>query len=84
MPLINCKVEINKQSIVFWRELEQIMLMVMLIIILILLLSKVQNYMFLLQLYQRKRIKNYQSFLAKDLKDKFNGMNIKQKEMIKI
>ena len=48
MPLINCKVEINKQSIVFWRELEQIMLMVMLIIILILLLSKAQNYMFLL------------------------------------
>ena len=29
--------------------------------------------------YQQERIKNYHNFLAKDLKDQFVGMNIKQK-----
>ena len=29
------------------------------------------------QLYQQETIKNYQNFLAKDLKDQFIGMNIK-------
>ena len=32
------------------------------------LLSKKQNYMFLLKLYQQKRVKNYQNSLAKDMK----------------
>ena len=40
--------------------------------------------MFLLQLYQQRTIKNHQNFLAKDLKDQFIGMNIKQKVRIKI
>ena len=43
------------------------------------LLSKTQNCMFLLQLYQQETIRNYQNFLAKDLKDQFIGMNTKQK-----
>ena len=34
--------------------------------------------------YQQKTIKNYQNFLAKDLKDHCIGMNIKQKERMKI
>ena len=33
---------------------------------------------------QWETIKNYQNFLAKDLKDQFIGKNIKQKEMIRI
>ena len=40
--------------------------------------------MFLLSLYQQETIKNYQNFLAKDLKDGFIGMNIKQKVRINI
>ena len=48
------------------------------------LLSKTQNCMFLSSLYQQEAIKNYQNFLAKNLKDQFIGMNIKQKERIKI
>ena len=35
--------------------------------------------MFLLSLYLQKTIKNCQNVLAKDLKDKFIGMNIKEK-----
>ena len=34
--------------------------------------------MFLLSLYQQDTNKNYQHILAKDLKDQFIGMNIKQ------
>ena len=34
--------------------------------------------------YQQKTIKNYQNYLAKDLKDQFIGMNIKQKVIMKI
>ena len=40
--------------------------------------------MFLLSLDQQKIIKNYQNLLAKDLKDLFIGINIKQKVTIKI
>ena len=40
--------------------------------------------MFLLSLDQQKIIKNYQNLLAKDLKDLFIGINIKQKVRIKI
>ena len=35
-------------------------------------------------LYQQKIIKNYQNYLAKVLKDQFIGINIKQKQSIKI
>ena len=40
--------------------------------------------MFLLSFYELKAIKNYLNFLAKDLKDQFIGMNIKQKLRTKI
>ena len=46
--------------------------------------SKTPKYMFQLSLYQQQTIKNYQNFLAKDLKDKFVGMIIKQKVRAKI
>ena len=36
--------------------------------------------MFLSSLYQQSIIKNYQNFLAKDLKYQFVGMNIKPKK----
>ena len=35
--------------------------------------------MFTLSLYQEETIRNYKKFLAKDWKDQFIGMNIKQK-----
>ena len=35
-------------------------------------------------LYQQKTVRNYQNFLAKDLKDQCTGMNIKQKLRTKI
>ena len=40
--------------------------------------------MSLLQFYLQKTIENYQNFLAKNLKDKFIGMNIKQKVGLKM
>ena len=46
--------------------------------------SKTPKYMFQLSLYQQQTIKNYQNFLAKDLKDEFVGMIIKQKVRAKI
>ena len=54
------------------------MIMTMLVLTIYFLLSKTQNYMCLSSLYQQKTIKNYQNFLAKDLKDQFIGMNIKK------
>ena len=56
----------------------------MLILITLSALSKTQNYMFLLQLYLQKTIKNYQILLVKYLKDQFIGINIKQRVRIKI
>ena len=41
-------------------------------------IRKIQSHMFLQYFYQPKIIKNYQNFLAKDLKDQFIGMNIKK------
>ena len=56
-------------------------IIVMLILIILLSLLKTQNYLLsLLSLYQQKTIKNYQNFLAKDLKDQCIGMNIKLKK----
>ena len=40
--------------------------------------------MFQLPLYKQQIIKKYQDFLAKNLKDQFIGINIKQKPRIKI
>ena len=50
----------------------------------IFLLSKIQNYLFLLSLYQQKSTKNYQDFLPKGLKNQFTEMSIKQKLRIKM
>ena len=38
--------------------------------------------MFLLKLYQQNTIKNYQNSLAKDMKDQFIGISIKEKMKI--
>ena len=59
------------------------MIMPVLILIILFSLSKTQNYMFLLSPYQQKTIKNYQNFLAKELKVWCIEMNIKQKVKIK-
>ena len=56
----------------------------MLMLLILFLLATTQVYIFLSSLYQEKIIKNYQNSLAKDLKDQFIGMNIKQKFRIKI
>ena len=47
-------------------------------------LSKIQNYMFLYQLYQQGTIKNYQDLLARNLNNQLFEMNIKQKKRMKI
>ena len=88
MPLINCKVELKLK----WRMDEALCLSVdgnnnddaNLGNIIFILLSKTQNYKSLQSFYQQKTIKNYRNFLAKDLKDSFIGMNIKQEVRIKI
>ena len=51
----------------------------MLIAIILFLYLKTQNYISLSPLYQQKTIKNYQNFLAKDLKDRCIEMNKIQK-----
>ena len=56
----------------------------MTILIELFLLSKTQNYMSPWSLYQQKTIKNYQNLLARDLKHRCIGMNIKQKVRIKL
>ena len=48
------------------------------------LLSKAENYEFLSSLYQQKTTRNYQNFLAKDLKDQCIGLYTKQKVRIKL
>ena len=59
--------------------MAMIMLMITIMLIILSLLSKTK-----LPLSARDTIKNYQNFLAKDLKDQFIGMSIKQKFRIKI
>ena len=56
----------------------------MVILIILPVLSKIQNYMPPLQLYQQEATKKYKNFLAKDLKDQCIGMNIKQKVRLKM
>ena len=46
--------------------------------------SKAQNYYPQPSLYQQMATKNYQNFLAKDLKDQFIGMSVKQNVRIKM
>ena len=45
--------------------------MVMMIIVILIIPLKTQKYIFLQQPYQQKTIKNYQTYLQKDLKDPF-------------
>ena len=56
----------------------------MLILIVLFSLLKTENYIPLYSHYQKKTIKNYQNFLANDLKDQCIGINIKQKVRGKI
>ena len=84
MPLINCKIELKLKWTKYCICLQLVMIKQMLILIVLLSLLKAQNYMFLSPLYQQKITKNYQNFLAKDLKDQFIRMNIKQKMRTKI
>ena len=69
---------LNGQSIVFCLHLVMKMLMVMILTVLFL-LSKIENNISLLQLYQQETIKSYENFLSNNLKDHFIGINIKQK-----
>ena len=59
--------------------MAMIMLMITIMLIILSLLSKTK-----LPLSARDTIKNYQNFLAKDLKGQFIGMSIKQKFRLKI
>ena len=63
------------------QNLDRGRILKIIMITLILILS--QNYMFLPSLYQQNTIKSYQNFLAKNLKDRYIQMNIKQKVRIK-
>ena len=84
MPLIaKLNQNLNGQSIAFCLQ-TAMMLMILITPMILFLLSKTQNYMFLLQLYQQETIEHYQNFLAEDFKDQFIGMNIRQKVRIKI
>ena len=47
-------------------------------------LSKTENDLLLLSLYEQKTIENYQNFLVQELNDQFIGMNINQKVRIKL
>ena len=55
----------------------------MLILIILFLLLKAYIYVYLSSLYLGMTIKNYRNILAKDLKDRFIGINIKQDVTIK-
>ena len=81
---MNCKTKLKlkwtRLSILAPAGVEKLML----ILIILFSLSKTHNCMFLQSLYQQNIIKNYENFLAKDLKDQCIGMNIKQKVRIKI
>ena len=59
-------------------------MLIVIIVIVLFLLSKTQNYILLLSPHQQETIKNYQNFLAKDLKDQLIGIDIKQKVRVKI
>ena len=76
MPLINCKIELN---LTWKKNVYYQMMMVMLC-----LLSMIQNCTFQLLLCQKKIIKVLLNNKIKDFKDLFIGMNIKQKNKLKM
>ena len=82
MPLMNCKVELKlrwtKHCVLAAAGVENDNANSSNII------RHKDTYMPLLLLYQQKTVKNYQNFIAKNLKDQCIGMSIQQKVRIKI
>ena len=73
MPLINCKIKLN----LTWKKNAYCQMMMVI-------LSMIQNCMFQLLLCQKKIIKILLNNKIKDFKDLFIGMNIKQKNKLKM
>ena len=76
MPLINCKIKLN----LTWKKNAYYQMMM----VMLYLLSMIQNYTFQLLLCQKKIIKIFINNKIKDFKDLFIGMNIKQKNNLKM
>ena len=76
MPLINCKIKLN----LTWKKNAYYQMM----IVMLYLLSMIQNCTFQLLLCQKKIIKILLNNKIKDFKDLFIGMNIKQKNKLKM
>ena len=76
MPLINCKIKLN----LTWKKNAYYQMMM----VMLYLLSRIQNCTFQLLLYQKKIIKILLNNKIKDFKDLFIGMNIKQKNKLKM
>ena len=76
MPLINCKIKLN----LTWKKNAYYQMMMMMLY----LLSMIQNCTFQLLLCQKKIIKILLNNKIKDFKDLFIGMNIKQKNKLKM
>ena len=76
MPLINCKIKLN----LTWKKYEYYQMMM----VMLYLLSMIQNFTFQLLLSQKKIIKILLNNKIKDFKDLFIGMNIKQKNKLKM
>ena len=76
MPLINCKIKLN----LTWKKYEYYQMMM----VMLYLLSMIQNFTFQLLLSQKKIIKILLNNKIKDFKNLFIGMNIKQKNKLKM
>ena len=76
MPLINCKIKLN----LTWKKNAYYQMMM----VMLYLLSMIENCTFQLLLCQKKTIKILLNNKIKDFKDLFIGMNIKQKNKLKM
>ena len=76
MPLINCKIKLN----LTWKKNAYYQMMM----VMLYLLSMIQNCTFQLLLCQKKIIKILLNNKIKDFKDLFFGINIKQKNKLKM
>ena len=76
MPLINCKIRLN----LTWKKNAYYQMMLVMLYFLLM----IQNYTFQLLLCQKKIIKILLNNKIKDFKDLFIGMNIKQKNKLKM
>ena len=76
MPLINCKIKLN----LTWKKNAYYQMMM----VMLYLLSMIQNCTFQLLLCQKKIIKILLNNKIKDFKDLFIGINIKQKNKLKM